>query len=381
MFEGQSIGQYDIALSPIQNGLLKLEPEDHVGNLRFQVLLGIRSDAFRLAEQREDKDECNKIVHEIIDIICNQCSPVGRFLVNDKTGKYVEILEGGETKEEFVYRSLQQSSTPNLLRSRSESPSCETRVSFPSPPRRRFLANYQEEGKAGERNRKGTKRCMGFGSVSERMVKNAKQRRTASFCSRVSKSFSLKESSVIARIPSNSVTSLSLNTNDISSKDVLLSTDRKSLSAKDCIGNNRFRVIIQIYTEKFRSADQEGRKEIVDTMVGMVLCSENADDMKSRGRFLIQDTEFDYVCVLDKEEAHDSIMGIMEAETEDVEERRLEAVQCLLARKRKQKRLRDLGKKALAKNINQFQWMIENIPSGTVHTSNPAAWGAMVVEE
>lgn len=78
------ITNYDVLLTRDVNGFCTILSPDHVGNRRFAVLLDIHREQYALARQgRHDTSQCEHIVDKIINTVCRECVPNGRFLEQD----------------------------------------------------------------------------------------------------------------------------------------------------------------------------------------------------------------------------------------------------------------------------------------------------------
>lgn len=90
-----SFSKYDVLVDPPLPGVSVdyslAKHNEHVGNLRFRVFLTMKQQSYMGARQRNDHDECNRIVAELIDTVCNQVIPRGRFLVSKSV-----IVDQGE---------------------------------------------------------------------------------------------------------------------------------------------------------------------------------------------------------------------------------------------------------------------------------------------
>ena len=78
----------------VPNKKYTLTDDQVVGNRRFMVLLAIYRPRYLQAAEKGNEDECKRIALEIINTVCQQCSPQGRFFhhddVNDDTWHQIE---------------------------------------------------------------------------------------------------------------------------------------------------------------------------------------------------------------------------------------------------------------------------------------------------
>jgi hypothetical protein len=65
---------------------------DEVGNNRFQILLQIHREAYNLARLGGDTTECERIVDKIVNTVCVECVPNGRFL--ERLSSFTDMTEG-----------------------------------------------------------------------------------------------------------------------------------------------------------------------------------------------------------------------------------------------------------------------------------------------
>ena len=81
---GAKFSQYDVLVEPPIPGVSTeyslTKHEGHVGNKRFQILLNMKQGSYGDAQRRGDVDECNRTVDNLVDTVCNQVVPPGRFL-------------------------------------------------------------------------------------------------------------------------------------------------------------------------------------------------------------------------------------------------------------------------------------------------------------
>jgi hypothetical protein len=94
---------YDVLLAKNHMDSLILDPaQTHIGNNRFQILSNMHRDEFD--ERLTAGENTDVVVNKIIDIVCRQCEPKGRFMLTEGKGSWI-ILNQGETRH-FVTEFL-----------------------------------------------------------------------------------------------------------------------------------------------------------------------------------------------------------------------------------------------------------------------------------
>lgn len=105
---GQSFSKYDVLVAPPSPGLSTeyslTKHQDHVGNQRFQVLLNMNQESYRNSQKRGAVDECNQTVDTLVDTVCNQVVPRGRFLVSSSfvVGNAMPTLQWNPMDDQVV---------------------------------------------------------------------------------------------------------------------------------------------------------------------------------------------------------------------------------------------------------------------------------------
>lgn len=334
-----SIGSYDVLmLSSDKDDRIRQQfaSKDHIGNHRFQVFLQMHRDAYQHAERCSDEIRCVKIAENIIDVICNQCSPKGRFL--QKIGMSNEGVEEwrdlgtGAAARELVRRSLRN---PPLMGNGHTVMPCELNFDAVDRCDLQLSIGHSKDVAASDlalplappaqvENNRGT--------VNDDA--NRKRRRHSSLLRR---SFSEPGEALVSRRTSMGTmkpcrrrflsSCPGVPQSEVADSDVLCKND--TVLSTDNIGNNRFRVMVEMNRKQFAESEMFGKSRIVSNIV----CSVRGGAFP--GRFLEEDKtglyqELSYMA------ATKLVMTVLQAATDDdLSKLRTAALQSLKLKKQR----------------------------------------------
>jgi hypothetical protein len=303
MAERITISNYDVLADPpsgIHDGKLgdyQLESyRSHVGNNRLQVFLTLYSQAYVGAHQRGDTNECNSIVDKIVNTVCQQCVPPGRFLVNANANQGVGEGGGNPVWQQMEERTVKKlihailKPTPGL-------DSAEIGLNSSSTTTTAIL-NSSIASDSQKRRRRSSllRRSASDGMIGIDQDGKKKVSKLPGECSKGTREESTWSSS---RGTKKDCAIVSLNR-----MDVILTSSRDALDPNSqSVGNNRLHILVAMQSGKYHHATVDGREAILDEVVQTV-------NTFWKGRFLTESSKgYD---LLSKEDARNALRSIFD---------------------------------------------------------------------
>lgn len=313
-----AIRSYDVILSRNAEGQCIVLTGDEVGNKRLKVLLDIHRDAYVLARNGNDTTEMDRIVDKIINTVCVECVPNGRFIEKTPANEITGQQEGWRELfppeiKQVIHVSLGGSppatpSLPSLLQpdatlsgvlqnaaifaelsrrgdalQRSIS---ESMINFPPPLSRNSLARSLSSDthvmnqpdpnvifpdlnlSRSSRNMTASELSPDFNEAASAMAAVFPDRRVAAqqAASRWTSAPNLMNGGTKPPPPSQRPPIPD------SSMDVVFSRDGESISSSTHAGNNRFRILVEIQTKSYQQAGRRTlvREQILDEIMQSV---------------------------------------------------------------------------------------------------------------
>jgi hypothetical protein len=274
---------YDVLLAKTHLDALVLDPnQNHIGNNRFQILSNMHKDEFE--ERITAGEPTDVVVNKIIDIVCRQCEPKGRFMLTQGKGSWIVLTEweardfvteflllaSPSGKAKFTPPEALTNSMPVALRPAD----AEASASPPQELRATMVGDVNEEKK--RRRRSSLLRR----SVSEGNFDDKKK---------------LGRSIVGMMFPSKPswVPKLGKKAKP-EGLDVLFNRHRTKLSAGPT-GNNRLAIMIKMQQSAYLSSSDEGRQRMVGEVYSTVTEAWKgrflAENFDKRGYTVLEDHE------------------------------------------------------------------------------------------
>jgi hypothetical protein len=263
--DASTITNYDVLVEPPslpgdEGGDYQLaKHKNHVGNNRLDVFLNLYQQGYDFAFKRGNFDECNSIVQKIVQTVCHQCVPPGRFLVCSKDLRNIDRV---------VWTHMPEDQAKNLLHKILQP----TRTSFDDGLKRRrrssLLRRSASESMvlAFEDDKKKVTRLetMGNGSSWGQAVGGGAGGAVISNYNHGNN----QRSSTMSNIETSNGTSfggVSIgNALCFNRMDVILTETRNALDPNSqSVGNNRLHILVAMHAEKYSSATPEGQMSIV----------------------------------------------------------------------------------------------------------------------
>jgi hypothetical protein len=259
-------------------GVLKLAEQGHaVGNKRFEVLLSMHRQEFEQAATLEAQDA---VILKILDIVCRQCVPNGRFLKAERSyagGIWWQELSS-ERAQAFVLDSLQ---TPSEAGVASFPPILEQVKEEEKYLDEEPLPHYDDtpipESPISATPQAINEDPQTINEEKKRRRRSSLLRRSASE-SHMTTSSDLDGKKKAVRLGSLLKTSFwkslrgNKNVEIPEPLDVLLVESRDAFqpNVTHQVGNNRLSILMEVQCEQYRNASAKGRESIVQELVEAV---------------------------------------------------------------------------------------------------------------
>jgi hypothetical protein len=252
------ITNYDVLVelpSPgLQSGDYQLaKHKNHVGNNRLCVFLNLYQQAYDGASCRVDFNECDRIVDKILDTVCHQCFPRGRFLVSLTSQNGAGVA---------LWTNMQEQTAKTLLH----------KVLQPTTEAK----NKTESGKKGDeglkrRRQSSLLKC----SASEGMVAMDPDDKK-----KLTRMDEAETDSNIIRNPAQSIISSEIMI--LNRMDVILATTQDALDPiSQSVGNNRLHILMAMQKGQYQLASPSCREKNINEIIQTV-------KIFWRGRFLVE---------------------------------------------------------------------------------------------
>ena len=263
------ITNYDVLVEPPTPGKsedYQLDKhKNHIGNNRLGVFLNLYRLPYESALQRDDFEECNKIVDKIFKTVSEQCVPRGRFLVSSSSAN-------GDLSDTISWNAMEEASAKIFLRN----------VLLPAP-------KTKDEDEESEEQKRRQRSSLLRRSASETMVgvfSDSKKK--------ISKAQTQEEPTTWKSQQNGSATPKRM--------DVILTKTGDALDPNSqSVGNNRLHVLVAMQSASYQQASLEDREAKVNEVITTV-------NTFWKGRFLKQIR--DEYEELSKEEAKEAIRSI-----------------------------------------------------------------------
>lgn len=279
------ITNYDVLVEPPSPGreggdYQLAKHKSHVGNNRLEVFLNLYQQAYEKAHQAGNQQECSKIVEKIVDTVCHQCVPRGRFLVSIANHMDRNVSNWEQMSEENARRLLHNVLRPQQIPS-LKSPS----VADDNLKRRRRSSLLRR-------------------SASEGMVTSPthfnKSFMDKKKVTRIIEDEPDQPAWKTTRNPQGGITTLNR-------MDVILTSTRDALDPNSqSVGNNRLHILLAMQNGPYKHANADGKDRILDEVMKTVITF-------WKGRFLVE-AVFGYN-VLTSDEARSALACIFASRT------------------------------------------------------------------
>jgi hypothetical protein len=281
--------------------------QNHVGNNRLQVFLTLYQQAYNKAHQRGDDAECNSIVAKVVNTVCKECVPSGRFLIVSSENQRGEgsadpiwqQMEEGTVKE-LIHSILKPSNQLDSTGTKLNPPSSSS-TSVSSSTTTTTASTLLDPSIAPDDQKRRRRSSLLRRSASEGMVGIVSDGKKKVSRSPDSYSRGLSEEPTWSshRGTNRDGAILSLNR-----MDVILTTSRDALDPNsESVGNNRLHILVAMQSGKYHHATVDGREAILNEVVLTV-------NTFWKGRFLTESSEgYD---LLSKEDARKALRSIFE---------------------------------------------------------------------
>ena len=293
------ITNYDVLVEPPQCGRFGeyqlTKHKNHVGNNRLQVFLNLYQEGYNSARQRSDFNACNNIVDKIIQTVCQQCVPKGRFLVSTDNGAggVTWSMMSDDNAKNLIHKVLQPPDPPPQQPPTQPMPMSMTRnPGMNAPPVKLPPKPTIDDGQKRRRRSSLLRR-----SASETMVGMvqdlSKKKLTRQDFGRAREEPTWRST----RTGGNGL--LTLNR-----LDVVLTPARNALDPNSqSLGNNRLHILVAMQSTKYQQGSYEAKEAVLDEVLQTV-------HMFWRGRFMVEGVN-GYV-ELTKEEARQALRSIFD---------------------------------------------------------------------
>lgn len=258
---------YDVLLAKDMTGDLILDSkQSHIGNNRFQVLLNMHQSEFE--DALIAGASADAVVKRVIDIVCRQCVPKGRFLLSEGNQSWIVLTE--MEAEDFVtdylmspectHRAL--GSNPDALTNSLASPKTTSPGVADMEPLRATIGDTGGDGEKKRRRRSSLlRRSMSEGGFDD----NKKSTR---------RSVRFPNMDAVSWIPK------LFTRQKPASLDVVFNAEKTAL-VEGHTGNNRLRVMVSMQRESYRTGGSQEKYQLVQNVMETV-----TDSWK--GRFLAE---------------------------------------------------------------------------------------------
>ena len=280
---GETLSKYDVLTQPPVPGVSTEYSLDkhshHVGNQRFHVLLAINQDSYQKAISKGDFVECNRLVDGLVDTVCNQVVPRGRFL--ESIGGTIE-----DTTLELQWRNMDEMTVKSLLHKALTS----SRDRFPGNPNDTSASASGDTSTGIEYANDLEAQMPSASSIpsmpdhTEDLDDGQKRRRRSSLLRRSNSESMLglfldnrKKLNLNAFDPRGntqeeptcwkSTTTLG----ELSRMDVVFAAERDALDPSCMsVGNNRLHILCAVRSAAFKEGSIEAQEKILDEMIEIV---------------------------------------------------------------------------------------------------------------
>ena len=259
------ITNYDVLVEPPTPGKsedYQLDKhKNHIGNNRLRVFLNLHRLPYESAWQRDDFEECNKIIDKIFKTVSEQCVPRGRFLVSSSSAN-------GDLSDTISWNAMEEASAKIFLRN----------VLLPAP-------KTKDEDEESEEQKRRQRSSLLRRSASETMVGVLKK---------IPKAQTQEEPTTWKSQQNGSATPKRM--------DVILTKTGDALDPNSqSVGNNRLHVLVAMQSASYQQASLEDREAKINEVITTV-------NTFWKGRFLKQIR--DEYEELSKEEAKEAIRSL-----------------------------------------------------------------------
>ena len=283
---GETLSKYDVLTQPPVPGVsteYSLEEHSHhIGNQRFHVLLAINQDSYEKARLKGDFVECNRLVDGLVDTVCNQVVPRGRFL---------ESLSKGGTIENTALGHQWKNMAENTIKSLLHKELTSFRDRLPVNPNDTPASAFAETSSSRidsaikfEAQVPSTSSVPSMPEPMEDLDDGQKRRRRSSLLRRSNSESMLglfldnrKKLNLNAFDPRGntqeeptcwkSTTTLG----ELSRMDVVFTAERDALDPSCMsVGNNRLHILSAVRSAAFKQGSIEAQEQILDEMIEIV---------------------------------------------------------------------------------------------------------------
>eukprot|EP00529_Nitzschia_sp_RCC80_P011574 CAMPEP_0113453206 /NCGR_PEP_ID=MMETSP0014_2-20120614/7240_1 /TAXON_ID=2857 /ORGANISM="Nitzschia sp." /LENGTH=628 /DNA_ID=CAMNT_0000344597 /DNA_START=222 /DNA_END=2108 /DNA_ORIENTATION=- /assembly_acc=CAM_ASM_000159 len=327
-----SITNYDVLLEPTDTAdgsytkRQLAKNSDHVGNNRLQVFLNLYQQAYDTARQSGNKSECDGIVSKIVNTVCQQCVPPGRFLVDVSSNAAAAASSSSRTTSSTpVWSVLDENEAMKLIHAILQPTSAPPAA---AAPRKSVAMSSTSEATKMSANITNTANASNNNNTDDgqkRRRRSSLLRRSASesmvgMASLSSMGGSSGGSSLMSLVGGKKKvlresmeeptwsSSWSANKNGIittlNRMDVILTSSRDALDPNSqSVGNNRLHILVAMQSGKYQQATIDGREAILDEVIQTV-------NTFWKGRFLTE-SDLGYE-ELDKDVARNALRSIFD---------------------------------------------------------------------
>jgi hypothetical protein len=294
------ITNYDVLVDPPQGGRWGeqqlVKHKDHVGNNRLQVFLNLYQAAYNDARLRSDLIGCNSIVEKIVQTVCHQCVPRGRFLVGADSGmgNVVWSIMDEDNAKALVHKVLQPQPEEMVIHAPKANTPMNTTMNMDTFPRLVLPSKPKPMIDEGQKRRRRSSLLRR--SASESMVGMVAESK---------KKLSRQDFNHAAEEPTwRSTRSGGGGLLTLNRLDVVLTPARNALDPNSqSLGNNRLHILVAMQSTKYQQSSYEGKEAVLDEVMQTV-------NMFWRGRFMVQGlTGYEE---LSKEDARQALRSIFE---------------------------------------------------------------------
>jgi hypothetical protein len=283
---GETLSKYDVLTQPPVPGVsteYSLEEHSHhIGNQRFHVLLAINQDSYEKARLKGDFVECNRLVDGLVDTVCNQVVPRGRFLESLSKGATIE-----KTALEHQWKNMDESTIKSLLHKELTSFRDRLPVNPNDTPASAFAetsSSLIDSANEFEAQIPSTSSVPSMPEPMEDLDDGQKRRRRSSLLRRSNSESMLglfldnrKKLNLNAFDPRGntqeeptcwkSTTTLG----ELSRMDVVFTAERDALDPSCMsVGNNRLHILSAVRSAAFKQGSIEAQEQILDEMIEIV---------------------------------------------------------------------------------------------------------------
>jgi hypothetical protein len=274
----ETFSKYDVLVEPpipgLSSGYSLAKHRDHVGNRRFQVLLAMNQQSYETARMRGNFEECDRVVSALVDVICNQVVPRGRFLestcaamsITNREDRWTNMEE--RTVKSLLHNVLSVSVAPTNQRTDPSEPSfMSTAISSPNAfldpfdihiPSATPLSPNGLDSEEGQKRRRRSSllRRSNSESMLGAFLDNKKKLNLNGFDPRGN----------TQEEPTSWKSSSSLG--ELNRMDVVFSPERDALNPSCMsVGNNRLHILLAVRSAQFKNGSMEEQEKILDETI------------------------------------------------------------------------------------------------------------------